>query len=220
MKYVDCRTQAELDAALKLPDTIPNLIGDGEFEISGSSQVTAYGSSQVTAYGSSQVTASESSQVRAYGSSQVTASKYVAVTKTGNAVKAVGGVQIDFVPPQELSEWFDEYNVVPKDGVVILYKAVDSDFMSPRKGNYSPGSTPKSDKWDDGGEECGSGLHFCGTPFHALGFYPDAKRFVGCPVKVESIAMHVGGQYPQKIKAPEVVAPGCFEVDINGKPVK
>jgi hypothetical protein len=258
MNYVDCKTQKELDAALKLPNTMPNLVGAGKFEVdgssqvaaSGASQVTAYGSSQVAAYGSSQVTASGSSQVAAYGSSQVTASgssqvtayessqvtaygsaqvrasgssqvtaygKYVAVTRSGKNVKAMGGVQIDSIPPQDLAEWFEEYGITPVDGVVILYKAVDSDFMSERRGNYAPGETPESDEWDAGRQECGSGLHFCGTPHHALGFYVEAQRFVGCPVAVDSIAMHVGGDYPQKVKAPRVVAPGCFEVDINGK---
>ena len=42
MDYVDCKTQKELNAALKLPNTMPRLIGDGEFEIYGSSQVRAY----------------------------------------------------------------------------------------------------------------------------------------------------------------------------------
>lgn len=204
MKYVDCKTQAELNAALKDPNAIPNLVGGGYFEISDSSQVTASGSSQV----------------RASGSSQVTASKYVTVTVSSKYVKVMGGVRIDFQPPQNLDEWFDEYSIEPKDGVVVLYKAVGRDFMSQLGGNYAPGETPESDKWDNGKEECGSGLHFCGTPHHALGFYLNAKRFVACPVAVDSIAMHVGGEYPQKVKAPRVVSPGCWEVDINGKRIE
>jgi hypothetical protein len=181
-----------------------------------SSQVTASDSSQVRAYDSSQVTAYDSSQVRAYGSSQVTASKYVAVTKSGKGVKATGGVQIDYLPPQNLAEWLEEYGVEVNDGVVILYKAVGSDFMSERGGNYAPGTTPECDSWQTDCE-CGHGLHFSGTPHHALGFYANAKRFVACPVAVDSIAHWPNGDYPTKVKAPRVVAPGCFEVDINGK---
>jgi hypothetical protein len=248
MKIVKCTTQAELDAALKDPDTWPELVGGGSFEISGSSQVTAYGSSQVRAYGSSQVTAYDSSQVTAYdssqvtacgssqvtacgssqvtaygssqvtayGSSQVRASKYVAITKNGTRVKATGGVQIDYLPPQNLAEWLEEYGVEVNDGVVILYKAVGSDFMSERGGNYAPGTTPECDSWQTDCE-CGHGLHFAGTPHHALSFHFAAKRFVACPVAVDSIAHWPNGDYPTKVKAPRVVAPGCFEVDINGK---
>ena len=194
MKNIECRTQAELDAALKDPNVWPILVGNGIFEVSGSSQV------------------------RAYGSSQVTASKYVAVTKNGKSVKATGGVQIDYLPPQTLDEWLEEYGLIPENGVVILYKAVDSDFMSRRGGNYTPGSTPECDHWDTS-IECGGGLHFCGTPHHALGMALNSKRFVACPVSLDSIAHWPNGDYPQKVKAPRVVAPGCYEVDINGKEV-
>jgi hypothetical protein len=232
MTNVKCSTQAELDAALKDPNVWPELVGGGEFEIYDSAQVTAYGSAQVTAYDSAQVRAYDSAQVtiydsaqvraygsaqvRAYDSAQVRASKYVAITKTGKNVKATGGVQIDYQSPQSLAEWFEEYDVTSTDGVVILYKAVGSDFTSQRGGNYTPGTTPKSDKWNTT-DECGAGLHFCGTPHHALRFYSEAKRFVACPVAVESIAFTANGDYPTKVKAPCVVAPGCWEVDINGK---
>ena len=216
MKKVKCSTQAELDAALKDPNVCPELVGDGKFKISGSSQVTAYGSSEVRAYGSSQVTAYGSSQVRAYDSSQVTASKYVAVTKNGKKVKATGGVQIDYFPPQNLSEWLEEYGVHVMNGIAIVYKAVGSDFRSERGGDYTPGTTPECDRWDTS-VECGGGLHVCGTPHHALGFYAEAKRFVALPVAVNSIAHWPNGDYPTKVKVPRVVAPGCYEVDINGK---
>ena len=182
----------------------------------GSAQVTAYDSAQVRAYDSAQVRAYDSAQVTAYGSAQVTASKYVAITKTGGRVNATGGVQIDYQSPQSLAEWFEEYGVAPVDGIAILYKAVGSDFKSERGGDYTPGTTPKSDSWNTT-QECGSGLHFCGTPHHALGFYREAKRFVACPVAVDSIAFTANGDYPTKVKAPCVVAPGCYEVDINGK---
>ena len=210
MKSIQCRTQAELDAALKDPNLWPELVGDGKFEIYGSSQVRAYGSSQVTAYDSSQVTA--------YDSSQVTASKQVAITKHGKKTKVKGGVQIDYQNPQNLADWFEEYGLKAKRGVVILYKAVGSDFKSERGGDYTPGTTPESDSWSTK-EECGHGLHFCGTPCHALGMAANAKRFVGCPVRVDSIAHWPNGDYPQKVKAPRVVKPGCFEVDIDGKPI-
>jgi len=68
VSWIEVRTQADLDKALKTakPTDIIACVGDGRFEIYGSSQVRAYGSSQVRAYGSSQVTAYGSSQVTAY----------------------------------------------------------------------------------------------------------------------------------------------------------
>jgi len=219
MKNVECKNQAELNAALKDPNLWPILVGDGEFEVSGSASVRALDSASVTASGSASVTAWGSASVRASGSASVRASKYVAITKHGKNVRAIGGVQIDYLPPQNLLEWFEEYDLHPVDGVVILYKAVDSDFKSERGGDYTPGNTSECDHWDTS-VECGGGLHFCGTVHHALGMYASAKRFCGCPVAVDSIAHWPNGDYPQKVKAPRVVAPGCFEVDIDGKPVK
>jgi hypothetical protein len=218
MKNVECRTQAELDAALKDPNVWPILVGDGVFEVSDSASVRASGSASVTAWDSASVRAWDSASVTASDSASVTASKYVAVTKHGNNVKATGGVQIDYLPPQNLAEWLDEYGLTPIDGVVILFKAIGSDFKSKRGGDYTPGTTPECDHWDTS-IECGGGLHFCGTPHHALGMALNSKRFVACPVAVDSIAHWPNGDYPQKVKAPRVVAPGCYEVDINGKEV-
>jgi hypothetical protein len=190
--------------------------GSATVTASGSATVTAFDSATVRASGSATVTAFGSATVTASGSATVRASKYVAITKTGGRVKATGGVQIDYQSPQSLAEWFEEYGVVPADGIAILYKAVGSDFKSEHGGDYTPGTTPKSDLWNTT-QECGSGLHFCGTPHHALGFYKVAKRFVACPVAVDSIAFTANGYYPTKVKAPCVVAPGCYEVGINGR---
>jgi hypothetical protein len=88
------RTQAELDAALKAGKEI-ECIGDAEFYISDSAQVTAYDSAQVTAYDSAQVTASDSAQVTASDSAQVTASDSAQVTASGSAqVTASGSAQV------------------------------------------------------------------------------------------------------------------------------
>ena len=192
MKNVKCWTQDELDIALKDPNAWPILVGNGKFKVKGSATVQA----------------SDSATVRA--------SKYVAVTKIGDMVKATGGVQIDYRQPQNLDEWLEEYAIEITDGVAIVYKAVDSDFKSAHGGNYTPGTCPECDHWDTS-VECGGGLHVCGTPFHALSFYPEAKRFVALPVLVDSIAHWPNGDYPTKVKVPRVVAPGSYEVDINGK---
>ncbi len=193
--------------------------GSATVRASGSATVQAWDSATVRAWGSATVRASDSATVRASDSVTVQASKYVAVTKSGGKVKATGGVHIDYLPPQNLAEWMEEYDIQVKDGVAIVYKAVDSNFKSQYGGEYSPGSQTECDHWDPS-VECGGGLHVCGTPFHALSFYANAKRFVALPVAVDSIAHWPNGDYPTKVKVPRVVAPGCYEVDIDGKPVK
>jgi hypothetical protein len=197
------------------------LAGDDSSQVTacGSSQVTAYGSSQVTAYGSSQVRACDSSQVTAYDSSQVRASKQVAVTIHGKYPKVVGGVKIHFKTPGTTKEWIDNYAVETKRGIAILYKGVDENFMSPRGGNYTPGTTPEAKDWDGGKEECGGGFHFSPVPAMTLKYNGSAKKFVACPVKVSEIVVHKDAMYPDKVKAPRVCAP-CYEVDINGKRVE
>jgi hypothetical protein len=151
----------------------------------------------------------------------VTATKQVAVTIHGKLAKVEGGVQIPYIPPSSVSEWLENYDIQQKDGVVVLYKAVDSDFFSQHtdpngnKTSYAPGTTPAAIDWDGGKNECGGGLHFSPCPAMALSFAPFATKFVACPVSVDNIAYHPEGNYPNKVKAPKVVLP-CYEVDTQG----
>lgn len=152
---------------------------------------------------------SDSSQVTASGSSQVTASKQVAVTLYGNAT-ATGGVQIKYQKPATTAEWVEEYQLTPKNGIVILFKAVTDEWKSGYGMSYAPGSTPNAPDWDGLARECGGGLHFCALPVMALGFHREATKFVACPVRVDEIVVHPDAEYPNKIKAPRVVEPGCW----------
>jgi len=188
-----------------------------------SSQVTALDSSQVRALCSSRVTALDSSQVTALDSSQVTASKYVAVTvDPAHCGKVTGGVQIKPPPIKTADEWCDFYGVPVKRGVAILFKAVDDDYSTENARNaeifYKPGEQPFAKDWDGGEEECGGGLHFSPTPYHALGFSSDAKHFIACPIKASEIVVHFPARYPAKVKAPRLCKP-CYEVDIDGNPI-
>jgi hypothetical protein len=189
--------------------------GSAQVRASDSAQVTASGSAQVTAYGSAQVRAYDSAQVTAYDSAQVTASKYVAVTLSGLA-KAIGGRQIKLPKIKTAKQWCDFYGAKAIRGIVILFKAVDKDFYSSHAFVYTPGTIPKAPDWDGGKEECGGGLHFCATPFHALWFNKDAEKFVACPVRVKDIVVHKDAAYPSKIKAKGCCAP-VWECDIDGK---
>jgi len=225
MRFVKCKNQGELNVALKRGDVNEEiwLVGNDSFELSGSASVTAsgsasvraYASASVTAYDSASVTAYGSASVRAYASASVTASKYVAVTKHGGRTKVKGGVQINYKQPSDLTEWFDSYGIKPKRGRVVLFKAVDNNYVSSRGFAYKPGSTPIAPDWDGGKKECGGGLHFCAEPFLALQFNGDATKFVACPVRVKDISYNSDAVYPSKVKASGCCAP-VYECDIDG----
>ena len=122
------------------------------------------------------------------------------------------------VPPVlSPSDWCERYDIPVVDGVVTLYKYVNSDFKSFRGGDYTPGTIPVASDWDGGKQECGGGLHFCPTPGHARG-YQNGAKYVACPVSLADIAVHPDPQYPDKIKARGCCAP-VYEVDMYGKPV-
>ena len=207
----------------------------------GSSQphVEAWESSQphVEAWGSSQphVEARESSQprVEAWESSQprVEARGYVQISLKGRVIATLsqfvsalihgalpevsGGhqIKVDHSTPEK---WCEYHGVEVKDGVAIVYKAVNEDYVSPHGIRYAPGTVPVAPDWDGGKEECGGGLHYSPSPSMALAFNYDAKHFVACPVALQDIAVHPDGQYPEKIKARGCCAP-VWEVDEDGE---
>ncbi len=200
-------------------------------------RVEAWESSQprVEAWGSSQphVVARESSQPRvvawAYvqlsilGAVAVTATANVSVLIQGVGAKVKGGRQIRRKPISTAKQWCDFYGVEVKNGLAMLFKAVDDDYSTVRARRagivYEPGSKPEASDWDCGLQECGGGLHFSASPLAALSFNKSATRFVACPVKISDIAVHKTPQYPNKIKAPRVAAP-IWECDRYGKPIK
>ncbi len=205
---IECRTQVELEVALKKCGAEISLKGSASFEIRATAQVTAYDSSQVRAYGSS--------QVMAYDSSQVTATKYVAVTIHGQA-NVTEGVKIRLPKLTTALQWCEFYGVSVTQGIALLYKAVRADFTSGYNGHvsYRPGTNPRAPDWDEGVAECGGGLHFSPTPVHALRFFRDAQRFVACPVHLTDMVIHPDEEFPEKVKARQVAAP-VYEVDIHG----
>jgi hypothetical protein len=143
--------------------------------------------------------------------------KFVSTLIWGNKARATGGTQIeiDISTPEK---WCKYYDLPIKNGVAILYKAVNENFISPRGADYGPGKTPIAEDWDGGKQECGKGLHFSPSPRAAKEFNHHAKKFCGCPVAIKDIAVHPDGDYPQKVKAQKVCAP-CFEVNEDGDPV-
>lgn len=129
-----------------------------------------------------------------------------------------GGVIIEVVYPRTTREWCAFYGVSITKAKVILFKAVDKDFKSKYGTSYVPGTKPSATDWDGGEKECGGGLHFSPHPSMALEFFPDAVRFVACPLLLTEIVVHKDAQYPQKVKAPRVFGP-IYEVDRYGNKV-
>jgi hypothetical protein len=197
----------------------------------GSATVRADGSATVWADGSATVRAYGSATVRAYGSATVRAGDRVAVHRHSKSADIDGGVVIDqtAAPSAEESSavrWCERYGVTIPDGddpIVVLFKVVSLDYRSPRGFDYTPGTTPEAPDWDGGKKECGGGLHFSGSPFHAErfasgGWWPRNLRYVACPVRLADIIVHPTGDYPDKTKAPRCAGP-VWECDIHGNPV-
>ena len=203
-------------------------------------RVEAWGSSQprVEARESSQprVEARESSQprVEAWGSSQprVEAWGYAqlsakgAVTGTAAATVAVcveGAAKINgghqtVVRRSTPEEWCAYYGVSVTDGVALVYKGVLDTWRSPHGADYTPGTVPVALDWDGGRRECGAGLHFSPTPRMTHAFISEPAHYLACPIRLEDIAVHADGAYPEKIKARGCCAP-VYEVDEDGEPV-
>ena len=183
-------------------------------------RVVARGTSQprVVAWESSQprVVAWGYTQLSVVGGVQASCTENVSVLIEGKA-KVEGGKQT-FVQRQTPTEWCDYYGVKHTDGIAIVYKAVDSSYVSPKGGNYKPGTIPMAPDWDGGKKECGGGLHFSPCPAMARAFNPNATRYLACPVALADIAVHPDGDYPEKIKARGCCAP-VYEVDEDGETI-
>jgi hypothetical protein len=144
------------------------------------------------------------------------ASANVSILIDGDA-KVEGGKQT-VVARSTPDEWCDYHGVSVNDGIAMLYKAVNHDFISSWGFAYHPGTTPIAPDWDGGEQECGKGLHFSPSPAMTREFVSDPKKFVGCPVALADMAVHPNGDFPQKVKARGCCGP-VYEVDENGEPV-
>jgi hypothetical protein len=233
----ECRTQAELEAAIAAGD-VPVLLGDGWFTAKageyvvaresshvvawGSSHVVARESSHVVAWGSSHVVARESSHVVAWGSSHVEAresshveaSPCVAVHKHGPNPKIKGGVVIEVPKLDTPEKWCDFWGIKVSRGIATLYKAVNDDWLSGYKTSYAPRTKPEAPDWEPDGQ-CGGGLHFCAHPVVAADYQSGATKYLACPVRLDEVSVIDS----QKVKAKRVVGKGCVEVDRYGVPV-
>jgi hypothetical protein len=201
--------------------------GSATVEASGSATVRASGSATVRASGSATVEAYDSATVRASGSAtvhgrntaRITATSHVAVHLHQATVTVSGGVLINHAALnlEDPQAWCAYHGVTVTDGVATVYKAVDDEWTTCHGSDYSPGATPSAPDWS-ANNHCGGGLHFGPTPMHARYYHEDATRYLACPVAVADLRPILGGT--AKCKAPRVLAPGCVEVDLDGRIVE
>jgi hypothetical protein len=115
-------------------------------------------------------------------------------------------------------DWCEHWGVPIVDGVATLYKAVDVDFRSQSGAAYTPGSTPIARDGDGEKPEGGRGLYFSPRPWIAKEFFPNARRFVACPVAFEDLAEPRSVHHPRRIEARGCCEP-VWECDENGHPI-
>jgi hypothetical protein len=193
----------------------------------GSSSAVLRGSSSAELWESSSAVLRESSSAKAFGAAilrvfscaAVIASAMVTVVIHGCKEKVTGGSQIKVQQPKTPREWCEFYGAEIVDGHAVLYKGVGDNWLSPKGGDYTPGTVPQCADWDGGKEECGGGFHFSPHPLMTLEFNSAATKFVACPVLLSEIAVHENAKYPNKVKASGCCAP-TWEVDRKGKRVK
>lgn len=220
MKTIECKTQAELDAALALDaegkDVLIRCIG-GTW--SNRLIVKAAAKRRVEARENSNVEARENSNVQARGNSNVEASSYVSVHHLSKSAKVKGGVII--VPPDlsDAKNWVEFYGLKPVRGIVTLFKAVNDEWLSGYGQSYEPGTKPECADWKPKAV-CGNGFHFSPHPQMAKPYNPSATRFVACPVRVSELVPIVDewNGTADKCKAPRIAKP-TYEVDAKGNPI-
>ena len=174
-------------------------------------------SPRVEAWGTSSpsVVAWGFSSVYAKGAVKGTATEKVTIRTTGK-VAITGGIQID-VSWSTPREWCDFYGVRVVDDIAYVYKGVNDQYRSPHGGAYTPGTTPRINNFHKGLIECGPGaLYFSPHPRMTREFFSNASKFLLCPVRLDEIAVHPNGDYPQKIGAAGCCGP-VVECDEDGE---
>lgn len=221
MKTRRVETQAELDQALADKAELIEIHSPADVWMvlmgNPSSRVVLQGSSSAVLWGSSSAVASEAATISAFSGS-VRAASLVAVHLHSTTVDVKGGVIIDHTNVNNMdgSAWCKYHGVEVKNGIATVFKAVNDQWTTGRGTDYSPGSKPKCNDFEDT-NECGNGLHFGPSPSHARSYFESATRYIAVGVKVSELRPITGSV--AKAKAPRVVR-ACIEVDVHGNPVE
>ena len=174
------------------------------------SRVYAYQGSRVDAYRGSRVDAKSLSTIWGYDQAEIhAASRAIVIVPTGHKPTIVGDcIHVSPLTISTVKQWCAENNAEihgkGKAAYVLLGKAVDDKFQSPKGGDYTPdGKKRVAADWDGGLVECGHGLHFCATSGESRArFYPEATKGVACKVYLRDIAKpKLNAEYPEKVKA-------------------
>jgi hypothetical protein len=182
----------------------------GSFVYAHHSRVYAYQGSRVDAYRGSRVDAKSLSTIWGYDQAEIhAASRAIVIVPTGHKPTIVGDcIHVSPLTISTVKQWCAENNAEihgkGKAAYVLLGKAVDDKFQSPKGGDYTPdGKKRVAADWDGGLVECGHGLHFCATSGESRArFYPEATKGVACKVYLRDIAKpKLNAEYPEKVKA-------------------
>lgn len=129
-----------------------------------------------------------------------------------------GGIKMR-VKKNTAKEWCDYYGVEVKNGIAVLYKAVNEGYSSNHDPSFKwvPGTKPEVSYFCKK-TECEKGLHFSPHPTMTHQFIDNPAHYLACPVKVSDIVIHPNGAYPEKCKAQRVCAP-IWEVNEYGEKI-
>jgi hypothetical protein len=195
MEWKECKTQAEVDAAVAA--------GHGVI-LHGNSSADLYGNSRAVLYGSS------SAVLRDFATGYVLSDR--AKIRAGSRATVI---RPDY--PTDPAAWAAMKLIPVKRGRMTLWKTTDMDGLSfhDRETAYTVGKTTTAKDWDaDYTGECGCGLHLADSPESARWFVSrgtdfrlfavtvalmDCRCYGGrpdCPQKLRARACRVVKEYP------------------------
>ena len=192
--------------------------GDSSVEAWGNSSVVAWENSSVVAWENSSVEAWENSSVEAWGNSGIHNQSELTslilagysvvwlIKKAKSLVKNSKTVTVITPPPISTNEeWLDNQGVEIKDGKVILFKRVSSDFKTQEKTknetNWTIGNLIEHSNYNPKTQECGEGkFHACSRPYFCDEFRNQKDdKYIAIEIKVEDLYCWPSASYPYKI---------------------
>ncbi|MFT4081150.1 MAG: hypothetical protein QM638_01060 [Nocardioides sp.] len=187
--------------------------GSANVKVSGRANVEASGRAVVKASGSATVKASDSATVHAWGCAVVHAAPHVAVYLHSKNAVVEGGVLIDVTEVEKTSTaWLEHHGIEVRDGVAVLFKAVDANLHSDQGFAYPLGETVACDDWRPD-NDCGGGLHLSPRPVHAKAYHNGPTlKLLACAVDVDTIRV-IPDSTP-KCKVPSLTV--LHQVDLDG----
>ena len=224
MNIIKISTQAEFDALpLSFSEFTQIQIVNTTTRITvatkrGNSSVVAWENSSVEAWENSSVVAWGNSSVEAWGNSGIHNQSELTslilagysvvwlIKKAKSLVKNSKTVTVITPPPISTNEeWLDNQGVEIKDGKVILFKRVSSDFKTQEKTknetNWTIGNLIEHSNYNPKTRECGEGkFHACSRPYFCDEFRNQKDdKYIAIEIKVEDLYCWTHANYTHKI---------------------